>query len=262
MLKIIVSGVLGKMGSSIVQVLDKEPTIQLVAGIERKGHPLIGRDVSEILGGGKAPIVDTLEDIIEKADCLVEFSNPEATVTHLEIASSARTPCVVGTTGFTKSQMRGIKKLSSAISCVLSPNMSRGVNLMFNLIKEISALLKDYDCEIVEAHHREKKDSPSGTALKLAEIIGETRKKRLSGLVKYGRVGSETRTGEEIGIHSIRAGEIFGKHTVLWAGGGEKIAISHEALSRQAFAYGTISAVKWVVNRAPGLYTMKDVLGL
>jgi len=262
MIRIVISGVLGKMGSSIVHLLDKEPTIQLVAGIERKGHPLIGRDVSEILGGGKAPIVESLGDVIGEADCLVEFTDPEATLAHLKIASSARTSCVVGTTGFGKGQMREIKKVTSAVPCVLSPNMSRGVNLMFNLVKEISALLKDYDCEIIEAHHREKKDSPSGTALRLAEIVSETREKELPELVKYGRVGSETRTREEIGIHSIRAGEIFGKHTVLWAGGGEKIAISHEAHSRQAFAHGTMMAIKWVVNKSPGLYTMKDVLRL
>lgn len=262
MIRIVISGVMGKMGSSIVRVLDKEPDIQLIAGIERRGHPLIGKDIRETLGMGKAPIVDSLEDVIEKADCMVEFTDPEATLAHLKTASSAGTSCVVGTTGFTKSQMREIEKLTSTIPCVVSPNMSRGVNLMFKLVREISALMDDYDCEIVEAHHREKKDSPSGTALRLGEIISEAKGKKLSELAKYGRMGFQIRTGEEIGIHSIRAGEILGQHTVLWAGGGEKIIVSHEIHSRGAFAHGTMMAIKWVANKVPGLYTMRDVLGL
>lgn len=263
MIRIAINGVMGKMGSAIVRTLGKEPDIQLIAGVEVKNHPMIGKDIGETLGADKlAPIIHSLEGVIKKVDCMIEFTNPEATINHLKLASSIGTSCVIGTTGFTSSQRREIEKLTSTIPCVLSPNMARGVNLMFEIVQKISAILGDYDCEIVEAHHREKKDSPSGTALKLAEIISKAKGKKLSELAKYGRTGFQIRTREEIGIHSIRAGEIVGKHTVLWVGGGEKITISHEVHSREAFARGTIMAIRWVVNRAPGLYTMKDVLGL
>jgi len=263
MIRIVIHGVLGRMGRTLAYSLQGEESIQLVAGLEVKGHPLVGKDIGEVLGIGKvAPIVDRAKEAIENADCVVEFTNPEATLEHLRLASSAGVPCVVGTTGFTDGQMSQIRDCASSIPCVLSANMALGVNLMFKLAREISALLPDCDCEIVEAHHREKKDSPSGTALKLAEMVGKARGKKVSEIARYGRRGSGARAAEEVGIHSIRAGEIVGEHTVLWACGGERIAISHTTFSRDAFARGTLKAIKWVVKAAPGLYTMEDVLGL
>ena len=263
MIRIVINGALGKMGSSLVRSLEKDPSIRLIAGVEAKGHPQIGKDIGEILGLDKrAPLIDNLEDIIAKVDCMVEFTNPEATLHHLKIASSVKVPCVIGTTGFNNDQMEEIETLTSTTPCVFSPNMAMGVNLIFKLVKEISTLLKDYDCEIVEAHHREKRDSPSGTAVRLLEIVSKTRGKKPSEVARYERSGACVRTHEEVGIHSIRAGEIVGTHTVLWAGGGEKITLSHTAFSREAFAQGTIQAIKWVIRASPGLYTMEDVLGL
>jgi 4-hydroxy-tetrahydrodipicolinate reductase len=262
MIKVVINGVLGKMGSAVVRAVDKESDIELIAGVERKGHPLVGENTRATLGVGSAPIVDSLEAVIEGIDCIVEFTSPLATLAHLRIASSAGTRCVIGTTGFAEGELKEIEKLASEVACVLSPNMAPGVNLIFELVRVISGVLQDYDCEIIETHHRQKSDSPSGTALRLADIISETRGRRVSELAKYGRRGSQIRDKGEIGIHSVRGGEIVGEHTVLWAGGGERIEVSHSTYSREVFAHGTISAIRWVADRTPGLYAMKDVLGL
>ncbi len=263
MIRIVINGVLGRMGSSVVEVLKTERDIRLIAGVEVKKHPLMGKDAGEAMGMKKlAPIIDKLEGVIDKVDCMVEFTNAEASLYHLRIAAAARTACVVGTTGFTEDQVREIKALTSTIPCVLAPNMALGTNLMFEVVRKISHALGEYDCEIVEAHHRGKKDSPSGTAVRLAEIISDAKGKKASELARYGRKGFKVRTRDEIGIHSIRGGQIVGEHKVLWVGGGEKITIFHEVYSREAFAHGTIAAIRWVVNAGPGLYTMRDVFDL
>ncbi len=260
MTKVVVTGALGKMGSAVVRVLKQESDMQLIAGIEASGHPSIGEEIDRTLAPDGVPILDTLEEVIDEADCLVDFTNPEATLGYLKVASSGKTPSVIGTTGFSEEEIARIEAFALESPCVLAPNMSLGVNLIFRLTEEITMALQDYDCEITEAHHRQKRDAPSGTARRLAEIIATVKGRQVSETAKYGRKGDSLRSPSEIGIHSIRGGDIVGEHTVLWAGGGEKIELSHTAHSRDAFARGTIAAVRWVVNASPGLYTMEDVL--
>lgn len=229
MTKIIISGIAGRMGSLIAELAEKDPEIKLIAGIEKEGHPSFKHK---------------LEPIIDKADVLIEFTNPSVTLEHLKIAQKHKKAAVIGTTGFTQAQYNELDKLTKGIACIISPNMSPGVNLMFNLVSEISSQLGNgYDIEIVESHHRHKKDAPSGTAKKIAENICKS-----SGRTK-------------IPTHAIRAGEIVGEHTVIWAGKGEVIELTHTALSRSTFANGAILAVKFAAGAKPGKYSMHDVLG-
>jgi 4-hydroxy-tetrahydrodipicolinate reductase len=260
MIKVVITGALGKMGSSVVRILRQESDMQLIAGIEATGHPSIGEEIDRALAPDGVPILDTLEEVIDETDCIVDFTNPEAALVHLKVASSGKTPSVVGTTGFSDEEIGRIEAHAAESPCVLAPNMSLGVNLIFRLAEEITLALEDYDCEIVEAHHRQKRDAPSGTARRLAEIIANVKGGQVSEIARYGRRGDSPRAQSEVGVHSIRGGDIVGEHTVLWAGGAEKIELSHTVHSRDAFARGTVAAIRWVVNASPGLYTMEDVL--
>lgn len=227
MINIIISGIAGRMGSLIAELARKDPELNLVSGIEKPGDPVYPSD---------------LEKIIDKADVLIDFSTPEATLEHLRIAHKHKKAVVIGTTGFIKEQMEEIDRLAKDIPCVISPNMSPGVNLMFEISGEITKKLQNYDIAIIESHHRLKKDAPSGTAKKLAEEI------------------TTVRPLGQIDIHAIRAGDIVGEHTIVWAGPGEVLELTHRALSRTTFASGAIKAVKFVANAKPGKYSMKDVL--
>lgn len=227
MINIIISGISGRMGSLISELAKKDPEIKLVGGIEKPGDPNYPSD---------------LEPIIDKADVLIDFSTPAATIQHLRIAHSHKKAVVIGTTGFIDEQVEEIDKLAKDIPCVISPNMSPGVNLMFDIVGEITKNLSDYDIEIIESHHRNKKDAPSGTAKKLAEMI------------------TSVRPLGQIDIHAIRAGDIVGEHTIIWAGPGEVLELTHRALSRTTFASGAIKAAKFVVKAKAGRYNMQDVL--
>ncbi len=247
MTKIIVSGIAGRMGTLIAQLAKDDPEIKLTAGIEQAGHPEYGSD---------------LETIIDQADVLIDFSTPEATLNHLKIAQSHKRAVVIGTTGFSKAQLREIDKLSKGIACVFSPNMSVGVNLLFEFAGLLGKKIpKNYEIEIIEGHHHNKKDAPSGTAKKLAEKVAEASGRNLEKDAVYGRQGiTGPRPQNEIGIHAIRAGDIVGEHTILWAGPGEVIELSHRALSRSTFAGGALTAAKFAAGAKPGKYSMKDVL--
>lgn len=227
MINIIISGIAGRMGSLIAEMAKRDSDVKLIGGIEKPGNP---------------DFPSSLESIIGNADVLIEFSSPEATMEHLQIAKKHKKAAVIGTTGFTKEQVGEINNISKEIPCVISPNMSPGVNLMFDIAGEITRGLPDYDIEIIEKHHRNKKDAPSGTAKRLAEGICKV---KLSG---------------QIDIHAIRAGDIVGEHTVIWAGPGEVLELTHKALSRETFAGGALKAAKFVVKAKPGKYSMNDVL--
>lgn len=246
MIKIIISGISGRMGSLISDLAKKDPEFKLVGGVERSGNPDFPSD---------------LESIIDKADVLIDFTTPEAALKNLKIASNHKKAVVIGTTGFTKEQNEEIDRIAKEIPCVISPNMSVGVNLMFDMASLISKNLPNYDIEITEVHHRNKKDAPSGTAKKLAEKICEAINLSIDKSTIYGRKGI---TGErplgQIGIHAIRAGDIVGEHTVIWAGPGEVIELTHRALSRVSFASGALKAAKFVAKAKPGRYSMQDVL--
>jgi 4-hydroxy-tetrahydrodipicolinate reductase len=240
--------------------------LSLAGAIEGKGHPLLGDDVGEAAGCGRAgiPITDDLTALLDRGEVVIDFSSPEATLDHLRTVAQHRRAMVIGTTGFSASQLEELKSLASRVPCVLSPNMSVGVNLIYKVIGEMAKTLGDeYDIEVIEAHHRLKKDAPSGTALKIAEVLAKAVSRDLDQVGVYARKGliGERKKGE-IGIQTIRAGDIIGDHTVLFGGMGERIEVTHRASSRDTFAGGALRAAQWVVRQPPGLYDMMDVLSL
>ncbi len=266
MVKAIVSGAGGKMGGRIISLISTTEGIQVAGGVEKQGHPLIGRDLGEALGLGKAgfAVTDDLEMCIRDGDVVIDFTHHETSLRHLEIAVKHKSPIVIGTTGFTADQMKKIRELAPGTRCVLAPNMSVGVNVMFKVLEYVSGILGDeFDVEIVEAHHNLKKDAPSGTAMRMAQIIAEALGRNLDKAAIYERKGMiGARTREEIGIQTIRAGDIVGEHNVIFGGIGERLEFIHRAHSRDNFAKGAIRAAKWVISQKNGLYDMQDVLGL
>ena len=263
-IRAIVVGAAGKMGSRIIHIIHETPSIVLDRAIERPDHPSVGKDIGEIIGLGKMNIL--LEGGFKKGggDVIINFTNPEASIESLKFAKEIGSAIVIGTTGLSPEQMERIKELSKGVRCVFSPNMSVGVNVMFKIVQEVAQVLgPEYDIEIFEAHHRMKKDSPSGTAAKLGELIAKAIGRDFGQVGVYGRKGvGGGRTKEEIGMQVIRAGDIVGEHTVLFGGIGERLEIIHRAHSRDNFARGAVRAALWVVNQPNGLYDMQDVLGL
>ena len=264
-IKVVVSGVAGKMGRAIIGLIPSYEDIVLTGALEKQGHPLIDQDIGIISHKLKGiTILDDLRDVIGNTDVIIEFSTPEAALKHLEIAASSPTRSfVIGTTGFTQEQEEKIKKYAKQTACLKAPNMSTGMNLLFNTVGKIAKILgEDYDAEIVEIHHKAKVDAPSGTAKKLAEIIAQAYGKSYEELVNLGRKQQGVRQKGEIGIHAVRAGSIVGEHRIIFAGGGEHIEITHRAESRDAFAHGALKAAQWIAGKKAGLYGMADVLGL
>jgi 4-hydroxy-tetrahydrodipicolinate reductase len=209
-------------------------------------------------------VVDSLAEVLLQGDVLIEFTHPEPSLGHLRQVATAGKAMVLGTTGFSPAQLAEIQALAARVRLVFAPNMSVGVNLMFKVVADVARVLREgYDVEIVEAHHRLKKDAPSGTALKLAQTIAQALDRDLEEVGVYSRRGIiGERPPEEIGIQTLRAGDIVGEHTVLFGGVGERLEIIHRAHSRDNFARGALRAALWVVPQAPGIYDMQDVLGL
>lgn len=266
MIRAIVSGAAGRMGGRIIAAILETQDIKIAGAIERSDHPKIGMDAGEVANIGKidVPIKGNLLDLISEADVIIEFTNPEATLKHLEIAAQHNIAMVIGTTGLSKEELDKLHSLTAKTRCVFAPNMSQGVNLSLKLL-EIAAksLGDDYDIEIIETHHRFKKDAPSGTALKMAEVISNALGRNLDEVGVYGRKGMVgERTRKEIAIQAIRSGDVVGEHTVIFGGLGERIEITHRAHSRDTFVRGAIRAVRFVVKARPGLYDMLDVLNI
>jgi 4-hydroxy-tetrahydrodipicolinate reductase len=266
MIKVIVAGAGGRMGGRLVCLLKESKNLQLVGAVEKKEHAAVGQDAGEIAGCGKLgiPVSDDLAMLASNGDVLIEFTSPEATLEHVSVMANRKKAMVIGTTGLSAEQVGELKTRAKTIPCVFAPNMSVGVNLMLKVIAEMAGKLGDnYDIEVIEAHHRLKKDAPSGTALKIAQVLADATGKDLDKVVAYGRKGliGERKHGE-IGMQVIRAGDIVGDHTVLFGGNGERIEITHRATSRDTFATGALRAAEWVVKQPPGLYDMHDVLGL
>ncbi len=266
MIRLIVAGAAGKMGGRITALINDYPDLKLVGAFERKGHESVGKDVGEVVGIGKMNILihDDPNKIIDDSDVLISFTSPEASLEHLSIASKRNKAAVIGTTGFTKEGLQAIKDMSQSIPVVLAPNMSVGVNLLFKILADVARVLgDDFDIEIIESHHRLKKDAPSGTAIKMAQVIAESVNRNLDEVAVYARKGMiGERTKKEIGIQTVRAGDIVGEHTILFGGLGERIEITHKASSRDTFARGALKAAMWINNKPAGLYDMMDVLGL
>jgi len=264
MINVIVCGGCGKMGSTVARLVRQNRDMNLVGILESSSHPQKGKDWGIVTGLGETGIIikDNLKEIIQNTDQVVEFTNPQVSLEHLEIASKHKKTMIIGTTGFSGKEIEKMKNLSQNIPFLFSPNMSLGVNLLLKLAAETAAALgDDYDIEIVEAHHRFKKDAPSGTAKKLAQEIAKARGVNLEEVAIYGREGiiGERKKGE-IGIHSIRGGDITGEHTVMFTTLGERLELTHKAHSRDTFAYGTIQAIKFMEDKPAGFYEMKDVL--
>ena len=254
------------MGKRLVSLVQESENLKLSGAIEWQGHPAIGRDAGEESGSRRAgvPIQDNIERVMTGSDVIIDFTAPRVTLAVLEKAIQHKIAMVIGTTGMEKGDLQTLKELAPSIPCVFAPNMSVGINVLLNALgKIVKALGSDYDIEIIEAHHNKKKDAPSGTALKLAEVLAQAANWDLGEVGVYSRHGLIGERGSrEIGIQTIRAGDIVGDHTVLFGGQGERVEISHRAQSRDTFAHGALRAAEWVVNQPPGLYNMADVLGL
>ena len=266
MINLIVSGASGRMGSRIITLSRDIDGLKLVGAIEHKNHKDLGKDIGNVIGIGTTGVMitDNVDALSEKAGILVDFSSPSATIECLKSLSSKPIPVVIGTTGFSKDEIEFIKLYAQNTPCVFAPNMSVGVNLLLKILDDIAKVTgDDYDIEIVEAHHRLKKDAPSGTAMKMAQVLASALNRNLEDTAVYARHGLiGKRSNKEIGIQTVRAGDIVGGHTVLFGGLGERIEITHKASSRDTFARGALKAVQWVYKQTPGLYDMQDVLGL
>jgi 4-hydroxy-tetrahydrodipicolinate reductase len=263
---VVVAGAAGRMGSRLVACLREVPDLRLVGALEAPGHPAAGRDAGEVAGVGAlgVPIGADAVSAIVRDRVLIEFSVPEATLEHLRRAADAGARAVIGTTGFTPSQRDEIAALARRTAIMLSPNMSVGVTLALQVLATMArALGDDYDVEITEIHHRFKKDAPSGTALRMAEVVAEALGRDLGAVGVYGRQGVPgERSTKEIGMLSLRSGDVVGEHTVSFGTLGERLELTHRAHSRDTFARGALRAARWVATRPPGLYSMQDVLGL
>ena len=264
MVKIIVIGAAGRMGKTIVSCIDDTPGAEICAGTESPNNPAVGSDAGELAGLGhkNAPVAGNLEEVIDSCDVIIDFTTPESTMETIRIAASKTKSVVVGTTGFSPEQKAEIKQLSRKSRTVLAPNMSIGVNVLFKIVSDVAKTLgDDYDIEIVEAHHKFKKDAPSGTAVRISEIIADALHRNLEEVGVYGRKGFTERQPKEIGVHTLRAGDIVGEPRVLFGGMGENLEIFHRAQSRETFARGAVRAALWIVNQPIGMYDMQDVLG-
>ena len=257
MIKTLVSGASGKMGQAVLKQLAMEDGFDLVAALVSPRDAKIGQDCGEAIG---MPRHRAKFDIaVDKADLIIDFSRPDFTMALLPLTIEHGKKMVIGTTGFDKGQKEAIQLAAEEIAICCSPNMSIGVNLLY-AIARIAAKVSDDDVEIIEVHHKQKVDAPSGTALRLAEEISKAKTEPLAFV--YGRHGMQKRAPQEIGIHAVRAGEIVGDHTVLFAGEGERLELTHRALDRGAFAKGALLAARFLIQKERGLYDMQDVLGL
>jgi len=260
-----VTGAAGRMGRTLVQALAGNEALTVTAAFEKSGSSLLGSDAGELAGVGRldVPVTDSIVAALERFDTLIDFSVPAATLEAVRICHEARKSMVIGTTGIDGAGRDAITKAARDIPIVMAPNYSVGVNLCFKLIDVAATVLGDeIDIEIVEAHHRGKIDSPSGTALRMGEIVAQALGRDLGASAVYGRQGiTGARDRRTIGFETIRAGDIVGEHTVMFAGAGERVEITHRASSRMNFATGAVRAARWLVGRSNGLYDMQDVLG-
>jgi 4-hydroxy-tetrahydrodipicolinate reductase len=266
MTEVVVAGAAGRMGSRVIACLTEAADLRLAAALEAPGHPRLGADAGEVAGVGRLGVAIAADPAaaLIRDRVLVEFSTPEASLEHLRLAAGTGARAVIGTTGFSPRQRDEIRDLAGRTAVVLSPNMSVGVTLALRLLATMArALGDDYDVEITEIHHRWKKDAPSGTALRMAEVIAEALGRDLASAAVYGRQGLPgERTRKEIGIFSLRSGDVVGEHTVVFGAPGERLELTHRAHSRDTFARGALRAARFVAGRPPGLYSMQDVLGL
>jgi 4-hydroxy-tetrahydrodipicolinate reductase len=266
MTRIAVTGAAGRMGRSLIQAVHEREGAELAAALVKPGGSLVGADAGEMAGIGTAGVLvaDSLERVAAGMDVLIDFTLPEVTLENLEACKAAGRRMVIGTTGLNDAQRETIREAAKEIAIVFAPNMSVGVNLCLKLLETAARVLGDeVDIEIVEAHHRHKVDAPSGTALRMGEVVASALGRDLNECAVYGRQGhTGERDRKTIGFETIRAGDIVGEHTVMFAGLGERVEITHKASSRMTFAKGAVRAAEWLMQHETGLYDMQDVLGL
>ncbi|MGQ9661464.1 MAG: 4-hydroxy-tetrahydrodipicolinate reductase [Kiritimatiellia bacterium] len=262
---IAVFGAAGRMGRTIIRCLPRFPDLRLVAAVEQPSHEAIGKDAGAVAGVGSLGVAILSDhEQVSAAEVLIDFSFHMAAPKFLETAVRLRKRVVLGTTGLTAEETRMVHEAAKTTAILWSANMSLGVNLLFSLVEQAARVLdENYDVEIIETHHRHKRDAPSGTALKLAEIIARSRNQSLASVVSYGRAGNVgERPRGQIGIHAVRAGDVVGEHAISFAAEGELLQFVHRATSRETFAVGALEAARWLSTQPPGLYDMQHVLGL
>jgi len=264
--KIAMVGAAGKMGRRIISLIAEDDRTELMGALEYSKSPFLGFDAGEVAGCGKNGVVitDDIDIAFAECDVFIDFTGAEPTMSNLEKYKKAGVPAIIASTGMSPEQTAELKKLSETMPVLFSPNMSVGVNLTFKILEMVTKALDDgWDIEIIEAHHRMKKDAPSGTAMKMGEIIADVLGRDIEKDGKYCRRGLiGERTDREIGMQTLRAGDIVGEHTAMFCTNGERIEITHRAHTRDMFAKGAISAAVWMKDREKGFYSMFDVLGL
>lgn len=265
-MRVAVIGASGRMGKNLIDAVNQTEGLTVSAAIERPDSSLIGADAGELAGVGKlgVSVVGDLADVVNDFDVLIDFTTPATTVRNLEICSAHNKKIVIGTTGFDEAGLAAIDAAAEKIAVIFAANFSVGVNLCLKLLKQAAEVLNDgYDIEVIEGHHRHKVDAPSGTALRMGEVVADTLGRDLKKCAVYGREGiTGARDPETIGFATVRAGDIVGDHTVLFATEGERVEITHKASSRMAFAKGAAHSCKWIADKSTGLFDMQDVLNL
>jgi 4-hydroxy-tetrahydrodipicolinate reductase len=266
MIELVVAGAAGRMGGRIITLARQSADLAVVGALERPGHPALGRDAGEVAGASRlgVPVTADPAAVLIRDRVLVEFTAPEATLEHLRVAAAQGTRAVVGTTGLGPALEAELRGLAARTAILYSPNMSVGVNVAFQVLALMARALGDeYDVEITEIHHRMKKDAPSGTAAKMAEVIAAALGRDLGAVGVYGRHGMVGERGsKEIGVHALRGGDVVGEHTVVFVTHGERLELTHRAHTRDNFVQGALRAVRFVATARPGLYSMADALGL
>jgi len=264
-MKIAVVGATGRMGRMIIETVLKDGAAELVAALDLPGNPMIGKPAGDLVGMPcDVPVTSDVEAGIAKADCLIDFTRPEGTLEHLALCRRHKVGMVIGTTGLDDEGKQCVADAAQEIPVVFAPNMSVGVNVVFKLLDMASRILEQgYDIEIVEAHHKLKVDAPSGTALRMGEVIASALGRDLKKCAVYGREGvTGERDPSTIGFSTVRGGDIVGDHTVMYCGIGERVEISHKAGSRMPYAQGSLRAARFLAGKQNGLFDMQDVLGL
>ncbi len=264
-MKIAIAGSSGRMGRTLIEAVLKESTLQLAAALDQAGSPFVGKDAGELVGtpGGVA-IRDDFEAALAGVDCLIDFTRPQGTLAHMDACRRHKVAMVIGTTGMEAQHKARIAEAAREIPIVFAPNMAVGVNLVFKLLDTAARILSQgYDIEVIEAHHRHKIDAPSGTALRMGEVVAAALGRDLAQCAVYGREGvTGERDPSTIGFATVRGGDIVGDHTVLFAGTGERVEITHKAASRMPYALGSLRAARFLAGHRNGLFDMQDVLGL
>lgn len=264
-IKVAVAGVCGRMGMSVASLVGADGDIELVGATEAPGHSSISFALGDLVEGAGmgVSVSDSIEEAAGAAEVIIDFTVPEATLAHAEYSVRNGKSMVIGTTGFTPEQSEELLGLLRRIPCVFAPNMSVGVNILFEISRQVAFHLGEgYDAEVFETHHRGKIDSPSGTAIALAEAVASGLGSELGDVARYerhGRIGA--RRKGEIGIQTLRGGDVVGDHTVMFLGDGERVELTHKATARENFSAGALRAAKWIPGKPPGVYAMRDVLG-